>query len=411
MKSITCKSLFWPGLLGVCLAAASALVSTASGADAPSHYATNRADKAACETNLNLIFDAIQQYRTHHQQLPDKLSDLLSELIHDPKILFCPFVQKTGDVNSWARRVRLVGKSDLRTSYCYEFCLEPISREVWRGPPRTQRQYKELQLQNIGRPVVPIVRCLAHRPYLNLAYDGKIYETASLHWEEQFAHSPAIEHFTPAAVFGISPSKTNLLPGDFPAREAGADPRQLDLTKHYNALLAEPWQGFPGNTLEALRPGIQKFGGVPYDVRGAIQLEAHHIPVRFASRVDGIQVNQKVSRIHFLHATAFQSKSGTNVATYIVHYSDSDGQSRAIPIVYGKHIADWWFDPKRPSEPTDAKVAWSGQNEAAGGYENSIRLYQFTWENPVKDLIVGSISFVSTNPDPGPFLIAITVEL
>src|SRR5207244_128896 len=98
----------------------------------------------------------------------------------------------------------------------------------------------------------------------------------------------------------------------------------------------------------------------------------------------------------------------TNIASYIVHYAD--GQTREIPVLYGKDVADWWFDARHPLDPTDAKVAWRGLNEAAKAYGKSLRLYQTRWENPRKDEAVASVSFVSTVTLSAPFLIAITVE-
>jgi len=123
-------------------------------------------------------------------------------------------------------------------------------------------------------------------------------------------------------------------------------------------------------------------------------------------------VNQKLRRIHFLQGTAFDPTAikppQTNIATYVVHYADN--QVREVPISYGQQIADWWVDPKHPLEPTDAKVAWTGQNEAAEAYGKALRLYQFTWENPLKDVEVTSISFVTGATISAPFLIAITID-
>jgi len=182
----------------------------------------------------------------------------------------------------------------------------------------------------------------------------------------------------------------------------------LDLSEQYNGLLADSWQGFPGNHLAELPTGVQKFAEVPFDVRGVIQLRGLDFPFRFPEKVEDIKVNQQCSRIHFLHGTAFFVRPGTNVASYFIHYMDK--QVRQFPIVYGKQIADWWFDPKKPLEPTDATVAWTGLNEAAKAYGKSLRLFQTTWENPLKNTEVASISFVSRVTVSAPFIIAITVD-
>jgi hypothetical protein len=182
----------------------------------------------------------------------------------------------------------------------------------------------------------------------------------------------------------------------------------LDLTEHFNALLADSWQGYPSNTLAGLPAGLQEFAGIRFDVRGLIQVRGFGLPVEFPKKVEGIKVNQRCGRIHFLHATAFWHRPGTKVASYIIHYADS--QVREIPLVYGEQIADWWFDPRKPAELTDAKVAWTGENEAAKSHGKAIRLYQSNWENPLRDVEVATISFLSSLTQAAPFLIAITLE-
>ena len=84
--------------------------------------ATNAADRAACERQLNRISGALQEYRKQHDnKLPAKLSDLLTpELIHDPDDLVCPFVQKRGGLRAWKKRVNELSP-DPYTSYGYEF--------------------------------------------------------------------------------------------------------------------------------------------------------------------------------------------------------------------------------------------------------------------------------------------------
>jgi hypothetical protein len=150
--------------------------------------------------------------------LPDKLSDLTPEFIHDPKTLICPFVQRTGNLRSWRERVRYVGASDPRTSYGYEFCLEKIHPEVWRGVAKTQREYKQRQLERLKQPVVPIVRCLAHRPILNLAYGGRIYPNSGTDWEDSFKYLASPAELIPMRLFSDRSVRKNVTSGDFPTR-------------------------------------------------------------------------------------------------------------------------------------------------------------------------------------------------
>ncbi len=374
------------------------------------------ADKAACQANLNFIFEAIQEYRKqHHGKLPDRLSDLADGFIHDPKILICPFVQKTGGLRSWRKEIRELDFDPL-TSYGYEFPRKEIGDDLWRGlPKRTWRDFKERQVQKLGQlgSVVPIVRCHVHRPRLNLALGGRIYES-ELYWEKNYANLVPEDEMAPGRLFADPAGGRKLTAQDFPARDLRAPARLLDLSKHYNGLLADTWQGFPSNHLARLPSGLREFGGVPFDVRGVIQLcgGEHDMPVSFPEKVEGIRVNEKLRRIHFLHGTTFDPTTlkppQAQIATYIVHYADN--QTREIPVAYGKHVVDWWFNPKKPVELTEAKVAWTGANEAADAYGKALCICHATWENPLKDTEVTSLSLISRATVSAPFVIAITFD-
>jgi hypothetical protein len=371
-------------------------------------FTRDPADKPVCEANLNFIFGAIREYRKQHEdKLPDKLSDLYPHYIHDPKILICPYVQRTGGLRQWSKQIRELD-FDPRTSYGYEFPQKEMPDNLWRGlPKRTWRDYKELQVDKLGKLglVVPVARCHFHRPRLNLAFDGHIYES-ELDWELKFTNFVSVESLFPARLFSDPAGRKKVVAADFPPRDPRALPRLLDLSEHYNGLLTDSWQGFPGNHLAQLPAGLREFGSVLFDVRGVIQLRGMQVP--FPEKIEGIRVNQKLSRIHFLHAAAFGLKSPTNIATYVIHYADN--QVREIPIVYGRQIADWWVDPSHPVEPVEAKVAWTGLNEAATAYGKSLRLYQFTWQNPLNEIQVISIGLISHATLAAPFLIAITIE-
>jgi len=369
-------------------------------------YSTNAADRAACQRQLNMIFGAIQEYRKQHDNgLPSKLSDLTPDFIHDPNVLICPFVQKRGGLRTWKKQFRELSP-DAHTSYGYEFPSAPLDYYQWRGvPKKTWREFKERVAETLG-PVVPIVRCHDHRPWLNLAVGGRIYES-ELYWEKNFAENDHL--LTVSKLFGSPVATRKLTPADFPPRDPQAGLRLLDLTAHYNAALTDSWQGFPGNHLAGFRTGIREFGGVCFDVRGVIQLRGE-LAADFPGRIDGIKVNQKCNRIHFLHALACGDRPGVRSGLYTIHYEE--GRAQEIPLVYGEQIADWWFDPPNPIALTNGKVVWTGENEAAKAYGKAISLYQYTWENPLKGSEVATISFDSgvRTHAYAPFVVAITLE-
>lgn len=398
------------GILVAWLVAAPAPVFAAEGRAIPP-YSREPADKAGCERNLNQIFEALQKYQEQHGKLPDKLSDLVPDFVHDSKTLQCPFVQRTLDLRSWRERIRLVGSEDRRTSYAYDFCLEKLSPDFWRGVALTQRQFKERQKDEVG-PAVPVVRCFAHAPWdegphLNLAFDGRIYES-ELYWEHQHAPRFSVADLEPEKLFAAKPLGRDAFLAMLPARDSRADSRLIDLSAAYNGLLSQPWQGYPGNDLAHLPVGLQDFGGVRFDVRGVVQLHGMYLPIRHPERVDCIRISRSFRWIHFLHGASLDETTSRKIGSYILHYAD--GQAREKPILYGQDVMDWWVDPKRPARPTAAQAILTGENEAARSYGRSIRLCQIKWENPRPDVEVASLSFVSEGTKAAPFLVAVTVE-
>jgi hypothetical protein len=366
----------------------------------------------ACEVNLNLIFDAIQQYRSIHRDFPVKLSDLVPEFIDDPKTLICPEEQKTWSLRGWKHGFRDPA-FDPHASYTYEFNKADIPDGFWRGlPKQTWRKFKQAQmaqLEQMGWPGgrVPIVRCLSHQNALNLGYDGRVYESGH-EWENKFAQGGALESLEdPGKLFADRTSPKIVSALDFPPRDSHASPRLLDLTANYNAQLSDGWQGFPGNDLAQMPSGLQQFNGVPFDVRGVIQLGGAEAAVVFTNKIEGIAVHQRFKRLNVLHAATFPPVKQRNLARYVLHYFD--GQTNEIPIVYGENIADWWFDPKGQL-PRNAQVAWEGSNEAVKAYEKSLHLYHMNWDNPLPDVEVVSISLVSCMNVSAPFVIAITID-
>ena len=103
---------------------------------------------------------------------------------------------------------------------------------------------------------------------------------------------------------------------------------------------------------------------------------------------------------------SYAVQPGTKIGSYIVHYAD--GQTREIPIIVGRDVADW-FSQANENLP-DLQIAWSGRNEASRAAGRTIRLFKSTWQNPVPELAIQSLDFVSSHHSAAPFLVAITAE-
>src|SRR5262249_16602271 len=166
-----------------------------------------------------------------------------------------------------------------------------------------RRDWKERQMEQMPKlghaaGLVPIVRCLSHQKKLNLGYNGSVYES-EVEWESEFEKDEAFENLAlPGKLFADRTSPKKLSRSDFPPRDPSAPPRLSALTAYYNAQLSDGWQGFPGNDLTNLPRGFQQFNGVPFDIRGVIQLGGAEAAAVFPNQIDSIAVRQRFKRLN-----------------------------------------------------------------------------------------------------------------
>jgi sugar lactone lactonase YvrE len=200
-------------------------------------------------------------------------------------------------------------------------------------------------------------------------------------------------------------------PGKVPglvSRFAVTPPTAIDLSAYYNADPATGWtDGNPRNSLSSLPRGLQVLGGVPFDIRGIIQLGGRSGFLGTApAQMTGIKVAQRCKKLHFLHAVCYgRATNGTEVARLVFHQAGLPPSTK--PILFGSDVRDWWaVEWQRPAGHDPATVVWTGPN----GMGVPLQLFKSTWENPHPEAAVDSFDFISTVTDAAPFLIAITAE-
>jgi hypothetical protein len=198
-------------------------------------------------------------------------------------------------------------------------------------------------------------------------------------------------------------------PPEIPARSVDLPAHLIDLSPHYNAGLHENWHEGLGGSLAPLTPGVHRFHGIDFDVRGVVQLAGSQLLDRgYPSRVEGLNVNLKAERIHFLHATGWREQPGTPIATYVIRYANR--QQRFVPVIYAQDVMDWYHHPNDGALSAGVTVAWETPRDAGPTSDTSRRLYLTSWQNPLPDTIIESIDYVSWMSRAAPFLVAITLE-
>jgi len=196
-------------------------------------------------------------------------------------------------------------------------------------------------------------------------------------------------------------------------RDSRAEATLIDLTPHYNALLTEPRHvGASANDFAGLPEGLQTHSGTEFDVRGVVQLAGGDLLLHggrpLPEAVQQIRIDQTFSRVHLLHGASFYEKDRTAVAYLRLHYEDGKVQQLAIFTGIDVEGSREWAQEK---QLTRAELIWPhpGDN-APRNRAQPARLYKSSWDNPISDVPVKSIDYVSTMSRAAPYLVAITVE-
>jgi hypothetical protein len=206
--------------------------------------------------------------------------------------------------------------------------------------------------------------------------------------------------------------------GVIPKRNPQTPKQLIDLSGYYTAALDDDWLVSAGANLQPLPKGIQTFEGVEFDVRGLIQLAGKNLykqselddtrkKAYYPEAVKNIKVQLKGQKIHFLHASSWGADEGENVGAYVIHYEN--GEIKQIPLIYLRSLRDWWTVPNDPT-PKNAEIAWQGQNEATKKIGSNILIFKYTWMNPLPDVKITAVDFMTSMTAASPYLIAITIE-
>ncbi len=178
----------------------------------------------------------------------------------------------------------------------------------------------------------------------------------------------------------------------------------IELASHYDLQANEPSQF---GAWEVVPKGDQVFEGTPFKVNGMIRLLGSKPPPHgtiYRERIEGIQVGRPFEKLHVLHGTGWTGTSNMPVARMVWRYAD--GTRREFPIIYGRHVRDWWrrSETDRVSD-TNSMVVWDGQAP-----QTSVRLYRSTFVNPEPRKQVKTLDLISERSVATPAIVAISIE-
>ena len=215
-------------------------------------------------------------------------------------------------------------------------------------------------------------------------------------------------------------------------RAPGCTPELIDLTPYYNVRL-DGWlhpeinDHFVDNGLAGFRAGMVTLLGIKFDARGVILIRSFErrggdrqsMWQRYPVRLEGIQVRQRVRKLHVLQAVCAADEAergggtdieeGTQVGSYVWHFTGAAAYEQ--PILYGRDLRHWWMpNAERPVELERGRIAWIGDTPLARKFGARVRLYLTTYVNPRPELEVSHLDIVSKMTQAAPFLVAMTVE-
>jgi hypothetical protein len=196
-------------------------------------------------------------------------------------------------------------------------------------------------------------------------------------------------------------------------RSKDATPDMVDLGPYFDTSLDDDWFQHAGHNFQEVPKGVQTLDGTPFELRGLVQLAGTNslkiAGIACPEAVNGIKVGRKAAKINFLQACGFSVPTGTEIGKYVIHYAN--GETRTVPIVYGKNVLDWWGHPgSDPKLDANAKEVWKGNAPSPASMGFYIHMIRFTWDNPLPDQEIATIDFVSNITECAPQLMAITLE-
>lgn len=193
-----------------------------------------------------------------------------------------------------------------------------------------------------------------------------------------------------------------------PARLPFTPQNLIDLSAYYNAAFGQTWHpGVENNNLAVLTPGLLQLDGTIFDVRGIVQVNSRRLRQsgdRYPQQISGIRIGQTCRKLQILHATGYLGKDGVKLGAYILHYANDHQET--IPIIYGEDVRDWNEHSDPSTTLARGKIVWRATNDA----RYQVRLFKTTWLNPLPDIEITSMDFISAMAEPAPFLIALTAE-
>ena len=191
--------------------------------------------------------------------------------------------------------------------------------------------------------------------------------------------------------------------------EAGAD--LVDLSGYYNTSMDDDWFHHAGHDLQDVPRGVCDFAGTLFDMRGMIVLAGTQslrvTGLALPEAVGGIRVNRKGKRLHFIQICGWDAEDGKKIGEYVIRYAD--GRTGCAPILYRLNVMDWWYRPET-GRVTAAEEVWHGSNPCTRKFGYGTRLIKYTWDNPLPEVEIAAVDFVSCLVEAAPILVAITVE-
>lgn len=160
--------------------------------------------------------------------------------------------------------------------------------------------------------------------------------------------------------------------------------------------------------------GVKEFGGVPFKIDGLLPVtgmeDVRHGELH-PTRIADIPVRCRAAQLHLLHGVDGEDKDGVPFAKLVLHYGD--GEERFIRLAHGVQ-ARGWPKVKHPTPEgvvdPDSQIVLSSPVDDSERGRSGLRLYHSVLRNPLPELEIVRIEFVSLFSQATPFIAGLTTS-
>ncbi len=159
--------------------------------------------------------------------------------------------------------------------------------------------------------------------------------------------------------------------------------------------------------------GSIQLGGIPFEVRGVVQLAASGeslLNPRWPVQVKIPISRRPVRKIHVLATSRGGEDLPSGAKLFEVRCQWDGGRNTALPVRLGAELGDGWHQPEHPRAEDHSRALWEGISEASEAARSVVRWYVITVDAPAPGSVLEQLELVSARSAAVPLILSVTVD-